>query len=714
MKYRNSDYSQRWRYQQHTRELDICQTCPGDTKLLNTFTTTSQGFHPRSGVLARASCPFSSQCLAPNSEQICSSGEARAAAGFLHREALRCQYWWQVVLKTQFLNFMLVLGGARPPCVFNADNKIQIMNSAVGLLRRSSRPVFLTKLGSALQSTLQSQNSRCCLGQCSASANLQSISPPEDYPAGQTAPNMKPLAPPGLSRTFYKRELPCPPAVAFSSEEGQAIFRDALAAGTMQGFFRLVEQFRTQDEPAYCGLASVAMVLNALAIDPRRAWKGPWRFFHEHMLDCCHPLEKVREEGITLEQAACLARCNGAAVEVYPFGSVSLDEFRDMVIEAASTADHHIVVSYTRRAFLQTGDGHFSPIGGYSPERDMVLILDTARFKYPPHWVRLEELYMAMKAIDPATGQSRGLMRLGLPRLLDSVLFTLDVRDATWSEAFRYAERGTAAAAAGAATVPGATAASVLAAAAAAAPPEAVKKFIAVRMAGNSCNGGVCTQTAAIETFLHELRSLPLYHIIQGAVPLSEQTSTSTTSGSASPNGTTNGDGTVGAVLGNNGTAQIRSADVDIDSTITNQELEEEEDEDHHQHGLSKNATALSSVRPAVPGPLLPERLTMLLLLAPETLLDAVPTEPLKKEVAALLDISTHKVVQCELRYLIEQYRELPAVLRTMETKVPACTDQRCGEPEHVCTVNNSGEEQGNVYDDDGVSQHVVREATAS
>jgi hypothetical protein len=39
------------------------------------------------------------------------------------------------------------------------------------------------------------------------------------------------------------------------------------------------------------------------------------------------------------------------------------------------------------------GDGHFSPVGGYSEAEDMVLILDTARFKYPPHWVPLEMLY---------------------------------------------------------------------------------------------------------------------------------------------------------------------------------------------------------------------------------------------------------------------------------------------------------------------------------
>ena len=57
---------------------------------------------------------------------------------------------------------------------------------------------------------------------------------------------------------------------------------------------------------------SVAMVLNSLAIDPRRVWKGSWRIFHEQMLDCCIPLETVQREGITLTQAACLAKCNGA------------------------------------------------------------------------------------------------------------------------------------------------------------------------------------------------------------------------------------------------------------------------------------------------------------------------------------------------------------------------------------------------------------------
>jgi hypothetical protein len=54
-------------------------------------------------------------------------------------------------------------------------------------------------------------------------------------------------------------------------------------------------------------------------------------------------------------QAACLARCNGARVELYPHGAVPLPEFRDMVAAACSSAEEHIVVSYSRREFLQTG-----------------------------------------------------------------------------------------------------------------------------------------------------------------------------------------------------------------------------------------------------------------------------------------------------------------------------------------------------------------------
>ena len=99
-----------------------------------------------------------------------------------------------------------------------------------------------------------------------------------------------------VTYTLYKPDLPAP-ATAFSSATGAAehctcvglscqkrtslapgfqqakcvcagkqIFAEALAGGTAASFFNLIEVFSTQDEPAFCGLASLAMVLNSLAI----------------------------------------------------------------------------------------------------------------------------------------------------------------------------------------------------------------------------------------------------------------------------------------------------------------------------------------------------------------------------------------------------------------------------------------------------------------
>ena len=221
-----------------------------------------------------------------------------------------------------------------------------------------------------------------------------------------------PIAP--VASSFYKRPLPVG-CVPFASAEGRQLFQEALSAGTMAGYFALAEQFHTQADPAFCGLGTLVVVLNALAIDPgpHRPWKGPWRWFAEEHLDCCRPLPEVQRTGLTISQLACLARCNGARVEVQYGQAVTAAVFREAVREAAMAAgEPHLVVAYDRATLGQTGSGHYSPVGGYHAGRDLVLILDVARFKYPPHWVPLEDLFRAMLPLDPETGRSRGFLRL--------------------------------------------------------------------------------------------------------------------------------------------------------------------------------------------------------------------------------------------------------------------------------------------------------------
>ncbi|MCK6523194.1 phytochelatin synthase family protein [Myxococcota bacterium] len=224
--------------------------------------------------------------------------------------------------------------------------------------------------------------------------------------------------------SLYRRPLPAD-LIDFSSPEGRRLLAESIRAGTAEAFFPLVAQLHTQAEPAWCGLGTLVTVLNALEIDPGRAWRGPWRWFGEELLDCCKSMELVRAEGLTLDEVACLARCNGADVDVHRANPNDLVSFR-AALEASCRAPKgpFLVAGYGRGALGQTGDGHYSPLAAWHPGEDRVLILDVARFKYPPHWAPVEALWRAMGTIDKATSSPRGWLQLrraeAMPQALDA------------------------------------------------------------------------------------------------------------------------------------------------------------------------------------------------------------------------------------------------------------------------------------------------------
>ena len=128
--------------------------------------------------------------------------------------------------------------------------------------------------------------------------------------------------------------------------------------------------------------------------------------YHESMLDCCASLEVVKQKGITFKEFTCLARCSGLDVQLFRLtGHVTQQHFRELVRSLTTTDDRVIVMSYSRKTLKQTGDGHFAPIGGYHPQQDLILVMDVARFKYPPHWVSLSTLWEAMNTSDSETGR---------------------------------------------------------------------------------------------------------------------------------------------------------------------------------------------------------------------------------------------------------------------------------------------------------------------
>ena len=86
-----------------------------------------------------------------------------------------------------------------------------------------------------------------------------------------------------------------------------------------------------------------------------------------------------------------------------------LDAFRSAAREALATRDRFVVVNYLRRALGQERGGHISPLAAYDAKADRFLILDVARYKYPPVWVAASDLFDAMNTVDADNdGRTRG------------------------------------------------------------------------------------------------------------------------------------------------------------------------------------------------------------------------------------------------------------------------------------------------------------------
>jgi len=243
--------------------------------------------------------------------------------------------------------------------------------------------------------------------------------------------------PPPLPEPKYsvRRRLLSAETTALQSATGQQMLVDSLQQGTASSYIALTQQFLNQAEPAYCGVTTACMVLNALEHDSVYRWKGGWRYYADEnvLLEHCNGCwskERLQRAGITVDEFQRLVTCHGIdstlkrpceesdvkdTVRASNKGCYSLDDFRSDVQNILSGNNNNnehrmgvMVVSFCRSSLGQTGEGHFSPVAAYHEATDSVLVLDVARYKYPPYWVSVELLYKAMQPHDSATNKPRG------------------------------------------------------------------------------------------------------------------------------------------------------------------------------------------------------------------------------------------------------------------------------------------------------------------
>jgi hypothetical protein len=191
--------------------------------------------------------------------------------------------------------------------------------------------------------------------------------------------------------------------VDLRSEQGERLL---LESDALEAYVPLSVNFLTQKNQAFCGVASIVMVLNALEVPaPTTPEYEPYRTFtQENFLDehteAVLPRKVLMKQGMTLDEIGRLLALHPVEAEVRHAADSSLDAFRSSARDHLGREDRAVIVNYLRKALGQERGGHISPLGAYDAETDRFLVLDVARYKYPPVWVRADELFAAMNTTD--------------------------------------------------------------------------------------------------------------------------------------------------------------------------------------------------------------------------------------------------------------------------------------------------------------------------
>jgi len=200
--------------------------------------------------------------------------------------------------------------------------------------------------------------------------------------------------------------LPLPDGlIAADTPTGRQLLADAEARADHAP---LTRWFVGQEKLTWSGIATSAIVLNALDVDPPHGESWQQGAVLTGKARKVKPGFRVLMKGLTLAELEGVLEADGAAVDAYYASDNPLDRFRAMAEGNLGDPSDFLVVNFSRAAMNQEGGALLSPVAAWDRDTDRFLVLDTAAFKYPWTWVRGVDLYAAMNTLDPDAEKSRG------------------------------------------------------------------------------------------------------------------------------------------------------------------------------------------------------------------------------------------------------------------------------------------------------------------
>jgi hypothetical protein len=188
--------------------------------------------------------------------------------------------------------------------------------------------------------------------------------------------------------------------------------------GLSDDFFYYQDGWEVQINQAYCAVATSAAVLNSYRnaiILPQDPDYDPFPFATQRALvrDECVQLavvdvDVVQRCGLGIKMVPGMLNCflepQGYRAVAHPMDPsvMTVDKMRALVRAALLDSRARVVLNYDRGGLGQGpfGHGHWSPVGAYSPETDSFLVMDVAKYKYPPVFVPAGTLFGGAATLD--------------------------------------------------------------------------------------------------------------------------------------------------------------------------------------------------------------------------------------------------------------------------------------------------------------------------
>ncbi|XP_066919886.1 uncharacterized protein [Clytia hemisphaerica] len=209
-----------------------------------------------------------------------------------------------------------------------------------------------------------------------------------------------PFSPITRGQDLLKKYLSNYEGYEFDSKNGRKIFVKAILKKYMTMYYVISPPQITAADLDNSGVSTLLAIRNALKIkEDKLVTEQNGGDNNDSLITSCLMFDYQNNDELNFDEFACIAKLNALNVEaVVAHSDSNIKEFRRDIKLSCQTDSRICVCYYTSNDLFQCSGSYFTLVGGYSKEKDLVLLFDASSHKIPPFWIPLPILFKSIQS----------------------------------------------------------------------------------------------------------------------------------------------------------------------------------------------------------------------------------------------------------------------------------------------------------------------------